>query len=60
MKSIEADRPGEILAMDLLEGLPASWGGKSYVLVISDFFTKYPPVREPSSHTYGDSGGCFA
>ena len=41
LKSIEAERPGEIVAMDLLGGLPTSWGGKSYVMVMSDLFTKY-------------------
>ena len=41
LKSIRASKPGEIVAMDLLGGLPQSWGGKSYVMVVSDLFTKY-------------------
>ena len=41
LHSIEAERPGEIVAMDLLGGLPKSWGGKTYVMVLSDLFTKY-------------------
>ena len=41
LRSIQAERPGEVVAMDLLGGLPESWGGKTYVMVLSDLFTKY-------------------
>ena len=41
LRSIEAERPGQYVAMDLLGGLPKSWSNKTYIMVISDLFTKF-------------------
>jgi transposase InsO family protein len=39
--TVTVQRRGELVAMDLLSGIPTSTQGYSYIMVMSDYFTRY-------------------
>ena len=41
LENIKAEYPLEIMAMDIVGPLPTSKSGNKYILVISDYFTKW-------------------
>jgi len=44
LKSIEAERPLQIVAMNFVRPLPKSDQGNQYALVLVDYFTRWPVV----------------
>jgi len=41
LQKVLTGAPLDIVAVDVLSGLPATSGGKKYILVLTDYFTKW-------------------
>lgn len=50
----KSSKPWKVVSSDLISPLPRSTKGYSYVLVITDYLTKFPvvvPIRQATSNT---------
>lgn len=55
LQKVTTGAPLDIVVIDLLSGLPATPEGYKYLLVITDYFTKWTeayPLVDSKAHTY--------
>jgi Integrase zinc binding domain len=52
LHSIKVGQPFDRVGMDIVGPLPKTKRGNSYIVVATDYFTKWPEAKSESSHSF--------